>query len=182
MSSPTIQAIWASKSPFVPRKPGIVTIGHTFVSLYPQVDKNMTDPKKALAYQHNKTALASDDLDQRVRILTLADRLNLMLTAESSLANWERNLLQLGELPLPYNHLLARRKGDSYCLENDCRGFFCSSACPKWQYCGLSFCRCQVCPRPTRVGFCRSSCEGNIISNFPRVLAISSTVLEQTPS
>jgi hypothetical protein len=52
----------------------------------------MTDPKKAMAYQHNKTALASADLDQRVRILTLADRLNLMLTAESSLTNRERKL------------------------------------------------------------------------------------------
>ncbi len=45
-----------------------------------------------MAYQHNKTALATADLDQRVRILTLADRLNLMLTAKSSLADWERKL------------------------------------------------------------------------------------------
>jgi hypothetical protein len=52
----------------------------------------MTNPEKAMAYQHNKTALASADLDQRVRILTLADRLNLMLTAKSSLANWECKL------------------------------------------------------------------------------------------
>jgi hypothetical protein len=40
----------------------------------------MIDPKKAMAYQHNKTALASTDLDQQARILTLADRLELMLT------------------------------------------------------------------------------------------------------
>ncbi len=92
MSSPTFQAIWASKSSFVPRKPEIVIIGRTSISLYPQVDKNMTDPKKALAYQHNKTALASADLVQHARILTLADRLNLMLTAESSLVDWEQKL------------------------------------------------------------------------------------------
>jgi hypothetical protein len=36
--------------------------------------------------------LSSADLDQRAWILTLADRLDLMLTAESSLANWERKL------------------------------------------------------------------------------------------
>ena len=52
----------------------------------------MTDPKKALTYQHNKTALASADLDQRARILTLAKRLDLMLMAESGLADWERKL------------------------------------------------------------------------------------------
>jgi hypothetical protein len=92
MSSPTIQVVQASKSPFVPRKPEIVTIGRTSVSLYPQVDENMTDPKKALAYQHNKTALASTDLNQHTCILTLADRLNLMLTAESSLTDWEQKL------------------------------------------------------------------------------------------
>ena len=52
----------------------------------------MADPEKAMAFQKNKTALASADLDQKVRILALADRLDLMLTAESSLANWEQKL------------------------------------------------------------------------------------------
>jgi hypothetical protein len=92
MPSPAIQAIRASKSPFVPRKLEIVTIRCTSVLLYPQVNEKMTDPEKAMAYQHNKTALASADLDQCARILTLAVRLNLMLTAESSLADWERKL------------------------------------------------------------------------------------------
>ena len=94
MSSPNIHAFRTSKtkSPFVPRKPEIVTIGRTSVSLYPKVDSSMTDPEKALAYQHNKTALASADLDQRARILTLAERLDLMLMAESGLADWERKL------------------------------------------------------------------------------------------
>jgi hypothetical protein len=50
----------------------------------------MSDPEKALAFQHNRTALAGADLDQRARILTLADR--MMLTAEAGLANWERKL------------------------------------------------------------------------------------------
>jgi hypothetical protein len=78
MSSPNIQAFRTSKtkSPFVPRKPEIVTIGRTSVSLYPKVDSSMTDPEKALAYKHNKTVLASADLDQRARILTLAERLD----------------------------------------------------------------------------------------------------------
>ena len=94
MSSPNIHAFRTSKtkSPFVPRKPEIVTIGRTSVSLYPKVDSSMTDPEKALAYQHNKTALASADLNQRARILTLAERLDLMLMAESGLADWERKL------------------------------------------------------------------------------------------
>jgi hypothetical protein len=53
----------------------------------------MADPEKAMAFQQNKTALASADLDQKKRILALADRLDLMLlTAESSLADWERKL------------------------------------------------------------------------------------------
>jgi hypothetical protein len=60
--------------------------------LYRKVDETMSDPEKALAFQHNRTALAGADLDQRARILTLADRLNLMLTAEAGLADWERNL------------------------------------------------------------------------------------------
>jgi hypothetical protein len=52
----------------------------------------MSDPKKAFAYQHNSNALAGADLDQRARILTLADRLNLMLMAEAGLTDWERKL------------------------------------------------------------------------------------------
>jgi hypothetical protein len=92
MASPNIQAIWASKSPFIPQKPKIVSIRCTSVSLYRNVDENMSDPEKALAFQHNRTALAGADLDQRVQILTLADWLNLMLTAEASLADWERKL------------------------------------------------------------------------------------------
>ncbi len=36
--------------------------------------------------------LAGADLDQRARILALAERLNLMLTVESSLIDWERKL------------------------------------------------------------------------------------------
>jgi hypothetical protein len=84
MSSPAIRAIRAQKNPFVPHKPEIVTIGHTSVSLYRKVDESMSDPEKALA--------ASTDLDQRARILTLADRLNSMLTAEAGLADWERKL------------------------------------------------------------------------------------------
>ena len=52
----------------------------------------MADPEKAMAFQQNKTALASADLDQKARILALADRLDLMLTAESSLADWEQKL------------------------------------------------------------------------------------------
>ncbi len=45
-----------------------------------------------MAFQQNKTALASADLNQKERILALADRLDLILTAESSLADWERKL------------------------------------------------------------------------------------------
>ena len=89
MSSPTVLAIRSNPTRFAPRNPEIVSIGKTSVSLYPKVDASMTDPEKAMAFQENKTALASADLDQKARILTLADRLDLMLTAESSLADWE---------------------------------------------------------------------------------------------
>ena len=92
MASPNIQAIRASKAPFIPQKPEIVSIGHTSLSLYRKVDETMSDPEKALAFQHNRTALAGADLDQRARMLTLADRMNLMLTAEAGLADWERKL------------------------------------------------------------------------------------------
>jgi hypothetical protein len=54
----------------------------------------MTDAEKALAFQHNKTALASVNLDQHACLLTLAYRLNLMLMAKSGLADWERKLLR----------------------------------------------------------------------------------------
>jgi hypothetical protein len=92
MSSPTVLAIRSTPTRFAPRKPEIVSIGKTSVSLYPKVDASMADPEKAMAFQQNKTALASADLDQMERILALADRLDLMLTAESSLADWERKL------------------------------------------------------------------------------------------
>jgi hypothetical protein len=54
----------------------------------------MSDPEKAMAYQQNRTALATADLDQRACILALAERLDLMMTAESRLADWERKLIQ----------------------------------------------------------------------------------------
>ena len=92
MASPNIQTLRAVKAPFIPQKPEIVTIGCTSVSLYKKADKTMSDPEKALAFQHNRTALAGADLNQRARILTLADRLNLMLTVEAGLADWERKL------------------------------------------------------------------------------------------
>ncbi len=47
-----------------------------------------------MAYQQNKTALASTNLDQRTHILVLTKHLNLMLTAESSLAGWEQKLMK----------------------------------------------------------------------------------------
>jgi hypothetical protein len=92
MSSPTILAIQATKACFVPHKPKIVLIGMTLVLLYPKVDPSMSDPEKALACQQNRTALATADLDQQLRILAFAKKLDLMLTAESSLADWERKL------------------------------------------------------------------------------------------
>ena len=52
----------------------------------------MSNPEKALAFQHNRTALAGADLDQHARILTLADQMNLMLMAEAGLADWECKL------------------------------------------------------------------------------------------
>ena len=72
MSSPTVLAIRSSSMRFAPRNPKIVIIGKTSVSLYPKVDASMADPKKAMAFQQNKTALASADLDQKERILALA--------------------------------------------------------------------------------------------------------------
>jgi hypothetical protein len=87
MFSPNIQACR-----FVPRKAETVVIGKTSVSLYPKVDPTMSNLEKALAYQQNCAVLAGADLDQRACILTLAERLDLMLTAESSLADWERKL------------------------------------------------------------------------------------------
>ncbi len=45
-----------------------------------------------MVFQQNKTALASAELDQKACILALADWLDFMLTAKSSLADWERKL------------------------------------------------------------------------------------------
>ncbi len=90
MSSPNIQA-----RRFVPCKAETVVIGKTSVSLYLKVDPTMSNPKKALAYQQNCAVLAGADLDQRARILALAERLDLMLTVESSLADWERKLSKI---------------------------------------------------------------------------------------
>ena len=76
-------------TPFVPKRPEIMQIGRMSVPLYPQMDATMSDPEKAMAYQQSKTALASANLDQCAHILPLARHLDLMLTAESSLAYWE---------------------------------------------------------------------------------------------
>ena len=88
MSSP----IRSSKTPFTLKKQEIVSIGRTSVSLYPKVEGGWSDAEKSMAFQQIKAALAQADLDQRARILALADRLNLMTTAESILADWERRL------------------------------------------------------------------------------------------
>lgn len=88
MSSP----LRSLKTPFTPKKQEIVSIGRTSVSLYPKIDGSWPDAEKAMAYQQIKAALATADLDQRARILTLADRIDLMTTAESILADWERRL------------------------------------------------------------------------------------------
>jgi hypothetical protein len=93
MSSPTVLAICSSSTQYAPQKPKIVSIGKTSVSFYPKVDASMSDPEKAMAFQQNKTALASAILDQKECILVaLTECLNLMLTAELSLADWERKL------------------------------------------------------------------------------------------
>jgi hypothetical protein len=92
MASPNARAIHGSR--FVPRMPEVVLIGKTSVPSYPKVNPSMTDLEKALAYQHNWTALASANLDQRAQILVLAERLDLMLTAKSGLADWERKLIK----------------------------------------------------------------------------------------
>ena len=92
MSSSIVLAVCSSSTWFAPKKSEIVSIGKTSVSLYPKVDASMSDPEKATAFQKNKTALALADLDQKALILTLADRLDLMLTTELSIADWERKL------------------------------------------------------------------------------------------
>jgi hypothetical protein len=92
MSSPTIQAIQANKSCFLPHKAEIVLIGKTSVLLYPTVDPTMSGPEKALAYQQHCTALATANINHCACILIIAERLNLMLTAKSSLADWEHRL------------------------------------------------------------------------------------------
>jgi hypothetical protein len=71
MSSPNLQA-----GCFVPRKAKNVLIGKTSVLLYPKVDPTMPDPEKALTYQQNCAALAGANLNQRTRILALAEQLN----------------------------------------------------------------------------------------------------------
>jgi hypothetical protein len=50
-----------------------MSIGKTLVSLYPKVDASMADPERALAFQQNKRALILANLDQKARILALAD-------------------------------------------------------------------------------------------------------------
>ncbi len=92
MSSPSIKAIWATKSPFISRQTEIVSIDRTLVSLYLKGNSSMTNAEKALAFQHNKTAPTLAYLNQRACLLTLADPLNLMLTAELGLTTWERKL------------------------------------------------------------------------------------------
>jgi hypothetical protein len=92
MSSPTVLAIRSSTTRFAPRKPKIVSISKISISLYPNVGASMSDLEKDMAFQQNKTALALANLNQKARILALADHLDLMLTAELSLADWGRKL------------------------------------------------------------------------------------------
>ena len=88
MSSP----IRSSKTPFTLKKQEIVSIRRTSVSLYPKVEGGWSDAKKSMVFQQIKAVLAQADLDQPARILGLADRLDLMTTAESILADWECQL------------------------------------------------------------------------------------------
>ena len=70
----------------------------------------MTDPEKVMAFQQNRMTLATADLDQKACILALADQLDLMLTAESSLADWEQKLHRNCQLCESFNFIMARRK------------------------------------------------------------------------
>ena len=81
----------------------------------------MLDPEKAMAFQQNKTALASTELNQKARILALADRLDLMLTAESSLADWERKLRLNWANFANLSLILAQRERLSYQQYRGCR-------------------------------------------------------------
>jgi hypothetical protein len=85
-----MQAIWAMKSLFIPRQPEIISIGQTLVSLYSKVDLSMTNAEKALAlHWHSNTMRPRLCLLIliSVHILTLIERLNLMLKAKSSLVD-----------------------------------------------------------------------------------------------
>ena len=128
MSSPTVLAVISSSMWFAPQKPEIVSIGKISVSLYPKVDASTLDPEKAMAFQQNKMALDLADLDQKARILALADCLDLMMTAESSLADWERKLRrtgqtlsQLGKLCEFLHLIMARRKWCHHQQHHYCR-------------------------------------------------------------
>ena len=87
-----LSPVWSYKTPFTPKKQETGSVGRTSVSLYPKIDGLWSDAEKAMVYQQIRTALATTNLDQRTWILTLADRLDLMTSAKSNLADWERRL------------------------------------------------------------------------------------------
>ena len=84
-----LSPVWSYKTPFMPKKQETSSVGRTSVSLYPKIDGLWSDAEKAMVYQQIRTALATANLDQRTWILTLADRLDLMTSAKSNLADWE---------------------------------------------------------------------------------------------
>jgi hypothetical protein len=99
-----------------------------------------------MAFQQIKAALAQADLDQRARILALADRLDLMTTAESILADWERRLNRHWDNTAGAPIDDTATAADASVLKPVQDGRRCGSR--------LSISRCQVRPSPVGIGLC----------------------------
>ncbi len=76
---------------FVPRPLKPVQVDKLTVKLYPAVDSSMKPPKRAHAFQTNKTALSAPGINCRAMLDTLGMQLNLSAIVNGVLGDWNRH-------------------------------------------------------------------------------------------
>jgi hypothetical protein len=73
---------------FVPQPLEAIQVNKQTLKLYPVVDSSMKPPKRAHAFQTNKTTLSIPGIDRRAMLDTLGAQLNLSTILDGILGDW----------------------------------------------------------------------------------------------
>ena len=108
---------------FVPRSLESVQVDKLTVKLYPVVNLSMLAPKRAHAFQTNKTALSIPGIDRRAMLNTLGAQLNLSAIVDGVLGDWNchfrRNWCNFAHLTILSFHSNAGTQVNNTTVAND---------------------------------------------------------------